>query len=325
MSEKLDISRFYVISVISNPVRYHRRYDLYWKFKKHMQDVGGKLITVECQFGNRGFVLTERDNPFHVQLRTSEEVWHKENMINVAINYLSQLDPDWQYVAWIDADIFFHRQDIIHETAQQLQHYDIVQMFSHAIDSGPKGEPIQTHSSFMWNYLQNNRYPPQGPGQGGYYNYSKGFWHPGYAWAARRSALSKLMLLDTAAMGAGDHHMALALIGCAEKSLPRGISKGYRASVMNWQHISINEIKKNVGYVDGMITHAWHGKKRDRKYRERWDILTQNKFDPYLDLVRDHQGLWRLNMNNGERSIRLRDDFRQYFRSRNEDSIDHED
>lgn len=325
MSEKLDISRFYVITVISNPVRYTRRYDLYWKFKKHMEDLGAKLITVECQFGNRGFVLTERDNPFHVQLRTWDEIWHKENMINVAINYLSQLDPDWTYVAWIDADITFHRQDIIHETAQQLQHYDIVQMFTHAIDAGPRGEPIQNHSGFMWSYINNNRYPPQGSGTGGYYNTSKSFWHPGYAWAARRQALARLPLLDSAAMGAGDHHMALALIGSAEKSLPRGISKGYRASVMNWQHVAINEIKKNVGYVDGMITHNWHGKKKDRKYRERWDILTQNQFDPLSDLVKDHQGLWRFNMNHGERSIRLRDDFRQYFRQRNEDSIDYED
>ena len=325
MSEKLDISRFYVITVITNPIRYEQRYKLYWKFKKHMEDVGAKLITVECQFGNREYVLTERDNPFHVQLRTWDEIWHKENMINIAINYLSQLDPDWSYVAWIDADITFHRQDIIHETAQQLQHFDIVQMFAQAIDIGPKGEIIQTHGGFMWHYVNNDRYPPQGPGQGGYYNYNKGFWHPGYAWAGRRDALAKCMLLDTAAMGAGDHHMALAMIGCAEKSLPGGISKGYRASIMNWQHIAINELRKNVGYVPGMITHGWHGKKKDRKYKERWDILTKNKFDPYLDLVRDHQGLFKLNMNNGERSIRLRDDFRAYFRARNEDSIDYDE
>jgi len=322
MSQKLDISKFYVISVVSNPVRYQTRYNLYQKFKKHMGDVGGKLITVEAAFGHRGFEITERDNPWHVQLRTDQELWLKENMVNVGINYLSQVDPDWQYVAWIDADITFNRQDIILETAHQLQHYDIVQMFSHALDLGPNGEPIQTHNGFMWSYFQNDRYPPQGPGQGGYYNYSKGFWHPGYAWAARRSSLSRLMLLDTAAMGAGDHHMALALIGCAHKSLPGGISDGYRKSIMTWQHMAINEFKKNVGYVPGMIQHAWHGKKKDRKYKERWEILTKNKFNPYHDLVRDHQGLWRLNMNNGERSIRLRDDFRYYFRQRHEDSID---
>lgn len=322
MSERLDIRKFYVISVISNPIRYDRRYKLYWNFKKHMEDVKGNLLTVECQFGHRQYVLTERDHLMHVQLRTGDEVWHKENMINVGINYLTQIDPDWEYVAWIDADVMFHRQDIIHETAQQLQHYDVVQMFSQAIDTGPRGEILNTHNGFAWSYLENNRYPPQGPGQGGYYNYNKGFWHPGYAWAARRSALSKLMLFDMAAMGAGDHHMALSLIGCAEKSIPKGISKGYRAAVLNWQHVAINELKKNLGFVPGMLTHNWHGKKRDRKYTERWDILTKNAFDPYNDLVKDHQGLWRLNMNNGERSIRLRDDFRMYFRSRNEDSID---
>lgn len=315
------LEKFYVITVISNPIRYKSRYNLYQKFRQHVLDLGGKLITVELAFGNRGFQITDRDNPFHVQLRTDQELWHKENAINVGINYLSQLDPDWQYVAWIDADIHFSRNDIFLETIQQLQHYEIVQMFSHAIDLNPNEEPIATHNGFMWSYLQNDRYPPQGPGQGGYYNQSKGFWHPGYAWAAKRRALDKLPLLEHAAMGAGDHHMALSLIGCAEKSLPGGISKGYRHAVMNWQHVALSEYRKNVGYVPGTLMHSWHGRKADRKYKERWDILTKNNFDPYTDLVKDSQGLHKLNMNYGERSIRIRDDFRAYFRQRSEDDL----
>ena len=84
-----------------------------------MEELGVQLIVVEQAFGRRPFVITERDNPFHVQLRTDQELWHKENMINIGIQHLCQIDPDWKYIAWIDGDIRFQRSDIILETAQQ--------------------------------------------------------------------------------------------------------------------------------------------------------------------------------------------------------------
>jgi hypothetical protein len=46
--------------------------------------------------------------------------------------------------------------------------------------------------------------------------------------------------------------------------------------------------------------------------------LLKNNFDPELDLKRDWQGLYILT-HKGER---MRNDIREYFRQRNEDSID---
>lgn len=208
------------------------------------------------------------------------------------------------------------------ETAQQLQHYDIVQMFSYVVDMGPEFQPIKTYCGFVYSWFQNNFQPPIGPGNGGYYAYNTGFWHPGYAWAATRRTIERLPLFDQGILGAGDHHMALSLIGCGAKSLPGHISKGYREAVMNWQRIAQYEVEQNIGYVPGLITHNWHGKKKNRKYVERWKIITDNDFDPNRDLVKDNQGMLRLNMAYGKRSVRLRDQIRRYFRERNEDSID---
>lgn len=117
--------------------------------------------------------------------------------------------------------------------------------------------------------------------------------------------------------------MSLALIGQAQKSLPNGISDGYKQAVLEWQRIALHEIRRNVGFVPGLITHYWHGDKKHRKYVERWDVLKETQFDPLKDLIRDNQGLYRLNMTYGRRSERLRDKLRQYFRQRNEDSIDY--
>jgi hypothetical protein len=318
----IDTSRFYVISIVTNPIRYQRRWDLMKQFQRHMHDVGAKLITVEVAYGKREYQVTERDNPMHLQFRSQEELWHKENVINLAINYLCQLDPQWEYVAWVDSDIHFQRHDIIAETAHQLQHYDIVQMFSHAIDMGPQLQPFKIHNGFMWSYHQNNFCPPRGAGNGGYYGAQQGaFWHPGFAWAARREALDKIQLLDKAILGAGDHHMALCLIGEGKRSLPGGITQGYKDMVLEWEQMAVTRLRKNVGYVDGSIIHYWHGSKKNRQYVDRWQILIDNKYDPNKDLSRDPQGMYRLNIHHGDRSIKIRDLIRGYFRQRNEDCI----
>lgn len=319
------VKDFYVIAVVSNPVRYASRYRLFQEFQAHMADMGAKLLVVEQAFGNRPFTLTERDREDHLQFRTDCELWHKENMINLAIEYLCQWKPDWKYVAWIDADVTFQRRDIITETVQQLQHYDFVQMWSHVADLGPKGEIVKQDVSFMYQYHMNGMSPPKTakgvPSKYGYGTKESGyFWHPGYAWAARRSALDKVRLFDKGILGSSDHHMAMALVGKGELSVPTGLSQAYYDAVRTWEQLATINIRRNVGFVPGTITHGWHGPKTKRKYTERWDVLRKSQFDPHRDLVRDAQGLYRLNDFMDERSIRLRDDIRLYFRDRDEDS-----
>jgi hypothetical protein len=331
MIKPIDATRFFVIAICSNPVRYHSRYRLYKEFQKHMRDVGATLVTVECAYGRRPFELTQAGDEFDVQVRTNAELWHKENMINIGIQHIGKLDPKWKYVAWVDADVHFQRHDIVQETVHQLQHYDFVQMFSHVTDLGPRHEPIQQQNGFVWSYFENGFEAPIGPGYnprgfdnyGGYYGIKSGsFWHPGYAWAARREALEKVQLFDKAILGSADHHMAMGLIGQAYRSVPKTVTDAYRQAVLTWEKITEQEIKRNIGYVSGLITHYWHGNKKNRKYVDRWQILSNYQFDPTTDIARDPQGLYRLNMHDGMRSIKLRDHIRAYFRSRNEDSID---
>lgn len=329
-STKLD-----VITMISNPVRYNSRYKLFEHFRDQNQTTQNtRFWVVEVAYANRPFIITERDNPFHIQLRTYDELWHKENALNVGIQHISQIIPDFEYVAWVDADVTFSREDWAYETIQQLQHYDFVQMFSHAQDLGPKYEPISDmRYGWMWMYyndpLKVTSFPKDNKGfplgtADGYYGYSKGgYWHPGFAWAAKRSALDKVGgLIDTAILGSGDWHMASALIGQAEKTLGQKLSDNYKQKILLWQGRAERSIKRNVGYVHGLLNHHWHGKKKDRNYSNRWKVLTGNDFRPDIDLRRDTQGLWALNMDDGLRSIRLRDDIRSYFRARDEDSID---
>lgn len=301
-----DPAKLYVVTAISNPIRYRSRYNLYRNFKKMVNDSGANLYTIELAYGNRPFEITTHESLDNIQVRSRNELWHKENLLNLAIQ---NLPNDWEYVAWVDADISFARPDWVLETIHQLQHYDVVQMFSTAQDMMPNHEPMQKHIGFVYSYLT-GRIAKEG--------YSN--WHPGFAWAARRSALDNLGgLIDYAILGAADRHMAFGLIGKLDSTIPGPLRDGpYGQELRLWQARAEKYVKRNIGYVPGLILHHWHGKKRDRGYKDRWKILTDNNYNPDTDLKKDTQGLWQLT----DRSISLRDDIRQYFRSRNEDSID---
>lgn len=310
----MDLDKLHVVTMISNPVRYKSRYALYKIFEEHMAKSGVNLWTVEVAFGKRPFEITQAGNPRHLQLRSFDEVWLKENAINLMIQ---RLPLDWKYVCWIDADVQFMEHNWLEETWHALQHYAVVQMWSNAIDTGPNGDAIFQHTSFMNCHVNGLPFGPMKKGQ-----YSYGYaGHPGYAWAANRYAMDYTGgLLDTAAAGAADHHMALGLVGRAKASLPDNIHPRYAEKVLTWQDRALYYLKKDVGYVPGTIRHYWHGKKRDRRYGDRWKILTDHHFNPDTDLVRDVQGLWQID----NRKEGLRDDLRAYFRSRHEDSIDME-
>lgn len=303
--------KFYVIAVISNPVQYKSRYVLYQEFKKHLAQHGVQLFTVEVAFGDRQFVVTDETDPFSLQFRTWDELWHKENMINLAIQ---RLPKNWEFVAWIDADIQFHNANWVEDTLHALQHHHVVQLFQTAIDMGPTGEAMSIHYSFCYSHWTNRPYTNYYPN-----------WHPGYAWAARREAIDHMAgdgLIDRSILGAGDRHMALSLIGHGASSVEKNLHPNYHGMVRNWEHQAEKYIRRDIGWVIGNISHFWHGKKADRRYFDRWKILVRNQFDPYGDLKRDWQGLYQLVDHGDLRSIRLRDDIRRYFRGRNEDSID---
>jgi hypothetical protein len=318
-----------VITVISNPVRYKSRYELYHKFERSMREAGATLITVEQAFGERPFEVTERDNPLHVQVRGEDELWIKENLINVGINYASQVFPDWRYVAWVDADVFPMRASVrewLEETVQQLQHYHIVQMFETAYDLDPGGKVIgDAQESFVSKYIKSGyQLPKKGGFWSGHYYMEHG--HPGFAHAMTRFAADNMSssmggpLVDFAILGAGDRHMCLSWVGCVEQTFEH-LNKEYRHALMQYQVRCERWIKRDIGFVPGSIFHGWHGKKRDRGYTDRWKILRDNNFDPMLDLTRDSQGMYRLETWE-PRQIKLRDQIRSYMRSRREDSTD---
>lgn len=309
--------KLYVVTSLYNPLRFNKRYWNYNLFEHHVESAGAELYTAEIAFGGRPFEITDSCNPKHLQLRASDlqEVWLKENSLNLLI---SRLPADWKYVAWIDADLKFARPDWAQETLQLLQHYSFIQMFSHAQDLGPDYETLhQATPGFVYGHYNNIGLPTDS-----YYGWK--YRHPGFAWAARREALDKVGgLIDHGILGSGDWMMANALFGQVSKTLTQNFTFNYKNLVKEWERRAERYIRRNVGYMPGTVLHYFHGKKANRNYNSRWELLVDAQFDPLTDLKKDSQGLYQLDDNDGltpDRFMKLRDGLRRYGGLRDEDN-----
>lgn len=317
----------HVVTMISNPMAYSSRYRLYERFAERMKRHNCLLHTIEVAYGQRAHEVTDSKNPDHIQLRTPHNLWHKENALNIAI---SRLPPEAQYIAWVDADVEFQRTDIVEATIHALQHYPVVQMFGQAIDLGPTGDMIPggVHYGFAHQYVKHGIDKMVESEISGRYGENVRlrtsptieFPHSGFAWAARRELLDATGgLLDRSILGAGDHHAAWSFLGYAEQmACPQGLHPNYMQMLKNYQDSAVKVVRGHLGYVPGTLTHEFHGKKSDRRYTSRWQILQNHQFDPYYDVVPDTTGLLRFRGNKPE----MERDIHKYMAARNEDSID---
>jgi hypothetical protein len=335
-------ARLHVVTAIINPQRFRSRYELYRAFQKRTEDAGAILHTVEVAFGGRPFEVTTPDNPNNLQLRVHmSELWLKECALNLLIADVIRRYPDAGYFAWIDADVQFARADWAQETLHQLQHFHLVQCWNMCQDLAVDYELLgyddggETLPGMISQHLALGRYGKNaellkqyekrtGPASDPYY----AGWtaaglpkrlhpgHSGYAWAATRYALDTLGgLIDWSPCGANDHHMARAFTGNILESVHPDSSEPFKTSLSIWGERA-ETLKPKIGFVPGLITHFWHGNKQNRGYLTRWKILTENQFDPSLDLKRDAQGLYQLT----GRNKKLIADLMAYFRSRKEDA-----
>ncbi len=320
----------HVAACYSNPFRWRTRRELANDFRRHMmQTVNIDFHMIELAYGDRPFEVTNKElYPNDIQLRTKSELFHKENLLNIAVR---SFPPDWKYGAIIDADFHFTRHDIALETIHQLQHYDWVQMFSSYVDLsgetlGTGHRPIQTNIGFAYNYIQNGYKLPPGYEDGGWkcaptYYYGAGGKHnpvgaTGGAWAFRRSAFETCGgLLDRCILGHGDWFMAFGLV-CEQARDMRltGYASQYQEYIAAWQQRAAL-LKKNIGYVDCHAVHHFHGPKKHRGYSSRDEILVRQQYNPMKDVFYDWQGVLQLTTEKPN----LRDAIRAYFMSRSED------
>lgn len=270
----------HVIIVISNPCLYESRYRLANEFVKRFEkEKNCILYIVELAYKDQIFKITESGNPRHLQLRVDTPLWHKENMINLGVKKL--LPSTWKAFAWIDADLEFESASWALDTLKILNGYkDIVQLFSHVVDMNKNNLTNQVFTSFGYQYSKGNMYCS--------YN-SPDYWHPGMSWAMTRKSYEKIGgLYEHSILGSGDYIMAKSIIGKVDTTFDKDSTDAYKKSGIDFQK-NMSELK--LGYTPGVIRHYFHGLKKNRFYSDRAKILVKHKYDPYLHITYNSQGL----------------------------------
>ena len=294
-----------VIIVISNPCLYARRYQLFNKIvNKLNEDNFIRLYVVELAYKNQKFIVTKSNDKHHLQIRTNTPLWHKENMINIAVKKL--LPNNYKAFAWIDADIEFESNTWALDTLKILNGYkDVVQLFSHAVDMDHDESTLNIFSSFGYSFAKHKKFKP------GKIN---DYWHPGFAWAITRKAYEKIGgLYEKGILGSGDNIMAYAFINKCIYYNNNKYSDDYNNSMLEFQEQSKH---LRLGYVPGVIRHFYHGKKKNRYYHERTEILAKYQFSPTNDIAHDSNGII---IPTDNFSQEFKDDIMNYFIERKED------
>ena len=275
IEEKLN-----VIIIISNPCLYKRRYILINEFVKRIEEEeeNVELYIVEMIYPGQKFVITNKNNSKHLQLSAQTPIWHKENMINLGVKYLLPLN--YKAFAWIDSDVEFESNTWALDALKILNgSKDIIQLFSHCVDMDKDKTTLNLFQSFGYNYNKNKTYSSK----------KLDYWHPGFAWAITRKSYEKLGgLFQMGILGSGDNVVALSIIGKVKIIINEKYSNEYKNSILDYQK---NAKTLRLGYVPGVIRHYFHGKKGNRKYTERNDILIKHNYSPIFHLATDEKGL----------------------------------
>jgi len=296
--------KLHVITVISNPCNYKKRYTLAKQFIKRMdQEENIVLYVVELCYGEQVFQVTHAKNPRHLQLRAEVPLWHKENLINLAVQKLFPADA--KTVCWVDSDIEFDNTNWALDTLKILNGCkDVVQLFSHCVDMDKNQNALNLFQGFGFQYSHNRPYSKK----------SIHYWHPGFAWACTKRLYDHMNgLYSYGILGSGDHNMALSFIGNGLKSINSEVTDDYKNSILEYE----KRVKGcRLGYVPGVIRHHFHGHKKNRKYSERWFILIENQYQPSVHVQFNEEGLIVPTELFPEK---LKSDILNYFRERNED------
>jgi hypothetical protein len=298
----------YVVLPYFNYCFFERRKQLFREFVKRLSSHPCiRIVVAEAiEKGEQSQLLPE-DIPntlFHLKIETQHRIWLKENLINLAVSYLP---TEWKAMAWIDADLTFFNSHWVEDTFVALNQWDVVQLFEHCEFLGPDGNPLKTDKGFGYMHCTSGKPYTK--------THKYGFWHPGFAWACSRRAYEAMGgLVDWGILGSGDHHMALALIGKVDISHPSQLHPNYIQRLNEFQE-RIQHHSLKLGYVKGTLQHHWHGRLEDRKYKERWNILTEHQYDPDHDTYKTPGGVLQLTL----KGLRLAHDIHEYFQGRQED------
>ncbi|HUI27588.1 MAG TPA: hypothetical protein VL403_16010 [Candidatus Kryptonia bacterium] len=308
------MARLWAISSYFNPVGYRRRVLNYHAFRRHLKV---PLVTIELAYGPR-FELNCDDADILIQLRGGDVLWQKERLLNIA---LQSVPPDCDRIAWLDCDIIFGNSDWASRADRLLGEYPLLQLFTERVNldrdaqaDALDGAPVAFSAESLAYKAARGAATEEDFRMAGASLFRRT--STGLAWAARRDVLDPDGLYDACIIGNGDRVMACAAYGRFAEGIEAAKMSGDRAAhYLAWAKPFFDRVRGSVGYVDGRISHLWHGDYKDRLHAARHERLRDFGFDPSNDIALDASGCWRWSSD----KFAMHQWVQHYFESRNED------
>ena len=252
-------------------------------------------------------------------------MWQKERLLNLVVKSLPE---ECETVAWIDCDVIFESMDWVTNAIKALECSQLVHLYQHRVNL-PKNTVLENLGSTELPVNSEFQTPSA------IYLMSQGkardedFMRAGMpvglqstvglAWACSRKLLRRHGLYDACIIGGADRAILGAALGRFDYGIEALRMSGKRLNhYLEWAQPFHEAVKGRVCHIPGRAFHLWHGELLNRQYESRLDILNRYAFDPYLDISKDDQGLWKWASDKPD----LHRDLRTYFASRNEDGED---
>lgn len=292
----------------------HRRTN----FRLFRQKLNVPLFVVELAYGP-DFELADRDADILIRLRGHAILWQKERLLNLA---LKALPRTCRKVAWLDCDIIFDAPDWSQSARALLDKFTIVHLFSRvnylAKDcipgTGDDPTTIEFSRPSFGSLVSSGSKPADCIAAS--FDRREGTSANGFAWATRREILDQHGFYDATILGGGDTATAAAATDCSDTVVKyHYMNRRQQERYDAWAKPFFKSTRGEIGFLEGAISHLWHGNIQNRRARTRHEGLQRFKFDPYADIAIDTNGCWRWNSEKPE----MHEYIRQYFQSRKED------
>jgi hypothetical protein len=295
-----------VVACYYNPYNYQSKYNNFVKFYKNINLYYGNIKVVELISEDSQLTLPEEFNSS--KFSSNQNLWHKENLLNIGIQEL--LNEGYENIAWLDGDILFENSYWVEDAVNSLKKHKLVQLFSVAGQSDSYSKNFHNGCVREWKSTGNIISP-------------NNFYHTGYAWAANSSVLSECLLYDKALIGGGDSLIWLASFNNGHinfyelmKSHPISLLglDDYFKHYLSWSAKWGRLVDQSIGFVYGNIECLSHGSVSDRNYISRYKHLINCNYSPAQDIFYNNNII----QTNNNKLVKA---LSSYLKSRNEDEV----
>src|SRR5436190_1704389 len=129
--------RLAIVTCHFNPIGFHEMRRNFLRFCRQIQAQQLPLFIAELAFGDEEWVSCAGEDTLLLRTSSKHVFWYKENLLNLVERIVPS---EFSGLAWVDADVWFERDDWFLATERALETYAVVQMGDSVIRTADDGK-----------------------------------------------------------------------------------------------------------------------------------------------------------------------------------------